>query len=147
MALRNAEAKRIRDLETQMTANERFNEHESYELKWAGERDANEYRKLMDEKRRDSLNFRNQEVSRHTAVMQELMSLAHEREHESYMLKWAGENDAKQYLADQAELHRQSLAFRNAEGKRHRNIDEEIRVKNSNEITRNEELNAACKGW
>ncbi len=45
----------------------------------------------MDEKRRESLNFRNRESGMHAAVMQDLMSLVHEREHESYMLKWAGE--------------------------------------------------------
>ena len=145
LAFRNAEAKRIRDLETQMKADEHHEEHESYELKWAGERDADNYQRQMDEKRRESLKFRNQEAARHTAVMRELMSLAQEREHESYMLKWAGENDATQYITEQAELCRQSLAFRNAEGKRHRDIDEERRVKNSNEIAKNEELSAACE--
>jgi hypothetical protein len=77
--------------------------------------------------------------------MRELISLANEREHESYMLKWAGENDAKQYVMEQADLRRQSLAFRNAEGRRHRDIDHDIRVKESNEIARDEELKAACK--
>ena len=145
LAFRNAEAKRIRDLETQMKADEHHKEHESYELKWAGERDADNYQRQMDEKRRESLNYRNQEAARHTAVMMELLSLAQERERESYMLKWAGENDATQYITEQAELCRQSLAFRNAEGKRHRDIDEETRVKNSNEIAKNEELSAACE--
>jgi hypothetical protein len=145
LAFRNAEAKRIRDFETQMKADEHHKEHESYELKWAGERDADNYQRQMDEKRRESLNYRNQEAARHTAVMMELLSLAQERERESYMLKWAGENDATQYITEQAELCRQSLAFRNAEGKRHRDIDEETRVKNSNEIAKNEELSAACE--
>ncbi|KAL3822855.1 hypothetical protein ACHAXA_006219 [Cyclostephanos tholiformis] len=145
LALRNAEAKRVRDLETQAKADDLHNEHESYELKWAGERDADEYRKLMDEKRRDSLKFRTQEAAMHAAVMHELISLAQEREHESYMLKWAGENDAKKYIVDLAELRRQSLAFRNAESKRQRSIDEEMRVKNLNQIVQNEELNAACQ--
>ena len=145
LAFRNAEAKRIRDFETQMKADEHHEQHESYELKWAGERDADNYQRQMDEKRRESLNYRNQEAARHTAVMMELLSLAQERERESYMLKWAGENDATQYITEQAELCRQSLAFRNAEGKRHRDIDEETRVKNSNEIAKNEELSAACE--
>ena len=145
LAFRNADAKRIRDFETQMKADEHHGQHESYELKWAGERDADNYQRQMDEKRRESLNYRNQEAARHTAVMMELLSLAQERERESYMLKWAGENDATQYITEQAELCRQSLAFRNAEGKRHRDIDEETRVKNSNEIAKNEELSAACE--
>jgi len=61
------------------------------------------------------------------------------------MLKWAGEKDAKQYLSDQAELRRQSLAFRNAEGKRHRDIDEDTRAQSVLENAQNEELNAACE--
>ena len=145
LAFRNAEAKRIRDLEAQMKSDELHNEHESYELKWSGERDAEEYRQLLSQERRNSLAFRNQEAARHDAVMRELISLANEREHESYMLKWAGENDAKQYVMEQADLRRQSLAFRNAEGRRHRDIDHDIRVKESNEIARDEELKAACK--
>ena len=58
------------------------------------------------------------------------------------MLKWAGEKDAKQYLSDQAELRHQSLAFRNAEGKRHRDIDEDTRAQSVLENAQNEELNA-----
>ena len=145
LAFRNAEAKRTRDLEARMKSDELHNEHESYELKWSGERDAEEYRQLLSQERRNSLAFRNQEAARHDAVMRELISLANEREHESYMLKWAGENDAKQYVMEQADLRRQSLAFRNAEGRRHRDIDHDIRVKESNEIARDEELKAACK--
>eukprot|EP00584_Thalassiosira_punctigera_P010330 CAMPEP_0172526084 /NCGR_PEP_ID=MMETSP1067-20121228/1089_1 /TAXON_ID=265564 ORGANISM="Thalassiosira punctigera, Strain Tpunct2005C2" /NCGR_SAMPLE_ID=MMETSP1067 /ASSEMBLY_ACC=CAM_ASM_000444 /LENGTH=460 /DNA_ID=CAMNT_0013309521 /DNA_START=3 /DNA_END=1385 /DNA_ORIENTATION=+ len=144
-AFRNAEGKRIRDLEDQIKANAQQEEHESYELKWAGELDAHDYRKQMDKGRRESLNFRNREAARHDAVMRELLSLTQEREHESYMLKWSGENDSKQYLADQDELRRQSLAFRNAEAKRHRDIDEEHRVKLVEQNAQNEELNAACQ--
>jgi len=145
LAFRNAEAKRARDVDAQMKSDELYNQHESYELKWSGERDAEEYRQLLSQERRNSLAFRNQEAARHDAVMRELISLANEREHESYMLKWAGENDAKQYVMEQADLRRQSLAFRNAEGRRHRDIDHDIRVKESNEIARDEELKAACK--
>ena len=36
----------------------------------------------------------------HDAIIKELQSLAQEKEHQSYMLKWAGENNAKQYLLD-----------------------------------------------
>ncbi|KAL7554993.1 hypothetical protein ACHAWF_018581, partial [Thalassiosira exigua] len=114
-AFRNAEGKRIRDLEGQMKADEHHCEHESYELKWAGERDADDYKKQMNKERRESLQFRNQEAARHDAVMKELRSLAQEKEHESYLLKWAGENDARQYVADQAEICRQSLCLRGKE--------------------------------
>jgi len=144
-AFRNAEGKRIRDLERQMKSDSQLEEHESYELKFAGERDADGYRKQMDAEKRESLNFRNREAARHDAVMSELNSLAQEKEHESYVLKWLGENDSKQYLADQAELRRRSLAFRNAEGKRHRDIDEENRAKLAEENAEDEELKAACE--
>ena len=144
-AFRNAEGRRIRDLESDMKSNVQQEQHESYELKWAGERDADNYKKEMAQERRDSLYFRNQEAARHDAVMRELMSLAQEREHESYMLKWAGGNDAKQYLAEMAQERRDSLAYRNAEGRRHREIDEEMRVQNVVERARDEELNAACE--
>eukprot|EP00579_Thalassiosira_antarctica_P030433 CAMPEP_0202032354 /NCGR_PEP_ID=MMETSP0905-20130828/65485_1 /ASSEMBLY_ACC=CAM_ASM_000554 /TAXON_ID=420261 /ORGANISM="Thalassiosira antarctica, Strain CCMP982" /LENGTH=921 /DNA_ID=CAMNT_0048596213 /DNA_START=89 /DNA_END=2854 /DNA_ORIENTATION=+ len=145
LAFRNAEGKRIRELEGQLKSYAQQEEHESNELKWAGERDADDYKKKMDEEKRESLNFRNQEAARHDVVMRELLSLAQEREHESYMLKWDGENDSEQYLANQAELRRQSLAFRNAEGRRHRDIDEEKRVESILDIAQNEELNSACQ--
>lgn len=78
-AFRNAEGRNIRKVEGQMKADEQHNDHASYELKWAGERDANEYRKQMKDERRESLNFRNKEAARHEAVMGELLSLAKER--------------------------------------------------------------------
>ena len=145
LAFRNAEGVRIRDTEAQMKAEDLHNEHESYELKWAGERDADDYKKQMAQERRESLAFRNAEASRHDDLMKELLSLTREREHESYMLKWAGENDAKKYLSEQEELRRQSFAFRNAEGRRHREIEEETRGNAVVENAKNEELSAACK--
>ena len=144
-AFRNAAGRSIRDLEAHMKSDAQQEEHESYELKWAGERDAENYKRQMAQERRDSLNFRNQEAARHDAVMRELRSLAQEQEREYVMLKWAGENDAKEYLADEAELRRQSLALRNAEGKRHRDIDEETRAKKIFENAQNEELTAAAQ--
>ena len=144
-AFRNADGYRIRDLEYQMKSNAQQEEHESYELKWAGERDADNYRKQMADERRESLMFRNKEAARHDAVMKELKSLTQEHEHESYMLKWAGERDAARYVAGQEELRRQSLAFRNAEGKRHRDIDEEMRAQAVLENAENEEINATCE--
>ncbi|KAL7483368.1 hypothetical protein ACHAW6_009016 [Cyclotella cf. meneghiniana] len=145
LAFRNAEGHRIRDLEATMKSDDWAREHESYELKWAGERDADAYKQQMAKERRDSLAFRNQEAAKHDAVMKELLSLARDREHESYMLKWAGENDAKQYLSDQQELRRRSLAFRNAQGKEHREIDEAARSNLILERAKNEELAAACR--
>ncbi len=145
LAFRNAEGVRIRDFEAQKKADDFHKEHESYELKWAGERDAEEYKNQLARERRESLALRNAEAARHDAVMAELLTLAREKEHESFMLKWAGENDAKKYVADQEELRRQSLAFRNAEGRRHREIDEEMKRKAVIENAENEEIAAACE--
>jgi hypothetical protein len=144
-AFRNAEGRRIRDVEAEMKHQYQSTEHESYELKWAGERDAEDYKKQVAQEERDDLAFRNEEARNHDAVMKELVCLAKEQEHESYMLKWAGENDAKAYLAQEEEFRRQSLAFRNAEGRRHRELDEEERVIQIMRSAENEELNAACK--
>ncbi|KAL3793603.1 hypothetical protein ACHAWO_001652 [Cyclotella atomus] len=145
LAFRNAEGRRIRDLETMMKGDEWEREHESYELKWAGERDADAYKKQMAKERRESLAFRNAESAKHDAVMKELRQLAQEKDHESYMLKWAGENDAKQYVKEQQELRRQSLEFRNAEGRRHREIEENMRASRQRENELNEEIAAACQ--
>ncbi len=145
LAFRNAEGRRIRDEEVELKHKAQCNEHKSYELKWAGERDAECYKKQLAQEERDDLAFRNEEARNHDAVMRELVSLAKEQEHESYMLKWAGENDAKEYLAGEEELRRQSLAFRNAEGRRHREIEEEEKMKELMRMAENEELNAACQ--
>jgi hypothetical protein len=145
LAFRNAEGKRIRHKEMEMRHEAQCIEHESYELKWAGERDAEDYRRQLAQEEREDFAFRNEEARNHDAVMKELVSLAKEQEHESYMLKWAGENDAKAYLAEEEELRRQSLAFRNAEGRRHRELDEEERAKEIMRVAENEELNAACQ--
>ena len=42
-----------------MEADERHIVHESYEEKWAGEKDADEYKKLTAEKRRERFAFQN----------------------------------------------------------------------------------------
>ncbi len=145
LAFRNAEGRRIRNLESDMKSSALQDDHESFELKWASERDAEEYKELQDCERRESLKFRGREAARHNEVMRELLSLMREREHESYMLKWAAENDVKRHFACQEELRRQSLAFGNFEAKRCREIDANMKVKNLNEEAMDEELRAACE--
>ena len=100
-------------------------EHESYELKFASERDADDYRKKVAAERRKSLANRNKESARHAEVMKELRNIAQEKEAESFMLKWAGENDAKAYIAKLAEDRRKSLKFRGEIARKHRLYDEE----------------------
>ena len=120
-------------------------EHASYELKWAGERDAEAYRKRMQEERRKSLAGRNKESVRHAKVMEELRCIAREKEAESYMLKFAGERDAKAYLAKLAEERRQSLQLRGREARKVRQYEEEEHAKAVQEAIANGLLQSECK--
>ena len=54
LSLRNAEGKCQRDFQAEVNAYECHRVHESYELKWDGERDADEYRKKVTKERRDN---------------------------------------------------------------------------------------------
>ena len=62
--LRNAEGKRQRDLQAELESDERHKVHESYEEKWSGEKDADEYKKLTSDKWRESFSFQNSEGKR-----------------------------------------------------------------------------------
>ena len=53
-SFRNAEGKCQRDFQSEVNAYECHRVHERYELKWAGERDADEYRKNFVKERRDN---------------------------------------------------------------------------------------------
>ena len=142
---RGIEARKHRELQDAQRTTELQAEHGSYELKRAACKDVDEYKMKMAQERRNSLAFRNKEKVRHTKVMDELRSIAKEQEAESYMLKWAGEDDAKAYLADLEEERRKSLQRRGEEARRHREIDDALR---RDEIIRNQEdeaLRSACK--
>ena len=65
---------------------------------------------------RESFAFRLKEGDLHRAVMEKIKSLAREKEHKYLRLKWAGEQDVKEYLAGLEQERRDSLAFPNAEG-------------------------------
>jgi len=139
-AFRNADGRRQRTEEEERAADDKVAEHTRYEHKWAGERDADEYRKRCEKARRESLAFRGHEVVRHRAVMHELRNIAKEKEHESHVLAWAAQDDVKEYLGKMAEDRRQSFAFRCQEGKRHRDLEEVWRCE---EIQRQHELELA----
>ena len=47
-----------------MEADERNREHKSYELKWAGDSDAEDHKKKIAKERRESFDFRNAEGKR-----------------------------------------------------------------------------------
>lgn len=121
-------------------ADEKLAEHKSLEHKWAGERDAEDYTKKCENARRESFAFRGCEVVRHRAVMEELRNIANEKEHESHVLKWAAQDDVKDYLGKISEERRQSLVVRNQEGVRHRDLEEVWRCE---ELQREHELEMA----
>mmetsp|Transcript_33360 Transcript_33360/g.37295 ORF Transcript_33360/g.37295 Transcript_33360/m.37295 type:complete len:691 (-) Transcript_33360:200-2272(-) len=122
---RNRFAFECRKREKEKAYEASIEEHEIYELKWAGERDAEAYKKRMNEERRKSLAGRNKESVRHANAMEELRTLAKEKEAESFILKFGAENDAKAYLAKLAEERRQSLQLRGREARKARQYEEE----------------------
>ena len=145
LEFRNQEGKIIRNNADQQKAESQQREHESYELKWAGEKDAEAYQKQMAILRRESFAMRNKEGRMQREVMKELLALAKEKETESMILKWAGENDVKNYLNDEAEKRRNSIAFRNMEAKRHREMDAERHQHHILEQAFDEEIRAGCE--
>ena len=54
LSFRNAEGKCQRDFQAEVNANECHRVHKSYELKWADERDAYEYRQKVEKEQRDN---------------------------------------------------------------------------------------------
>jgi hypothetical protein len=142
---RNLEARELRKLEENQANAAMIAEHKSYELKWAGERDVEAYRKHMQEERRKSLAGRNKESVRHAKVIEELQSLAREKEAESFMLKWAGEEDVKVYLAKVAEERRKSLQFRAIEARKVRQLEQEEHAKAVHEALIDSALQSDCK--
>ena len=99
-----------------MKAGDQHNEHDSYELKWAGEQDADDYKKQIKNDRRDSFAFRNAEGARIRDLEHQMKAGEQHNEHDSYELKWAGERDAEEYQKQIADDRRDSFAFRNSEG-------------------------------
>ena len=124
---RNLHARRLREKTIQEESERREAEHASYELKWAGEKDAEAYQRSLEQKRRESLAGRNRELANHARTMQELREIAREKETESLVLKWAGDDDAKAYLAKLEEERRQSLQLRGKQVLHQRAVESEQR--------------------
>ena len=142
---RNLEARKRREFEKESAHSAMIAEHKSYELKWEGERDAEAYKKQLQEERRKSLAGRNKESARHATVMQELRSLAKQKEADDYMLKWGGENDVKDYLAQMAEERRKSLQQRAVDARKAREHEEEEHAKAIQESLKDMVLKSECK--
>ncbi|GMI49022.1 hypothetical protein TrCOL_g12589 [Triparma columacea] len=102
-------------------------DHESYELKWAGQRDADDYKKQMAEERRQSFAMRNENHSQQCRVMAELESIQKEKAHESHMLNWAAANDALAYQKQMEEERRLSFQQRGEMARVHKEVEEEQR--------------------
>ena len=77
--------------------------------------------------------------------MEEIKAFSREKEHEYLMLKWAGEQVVNEYLAGIEQERRDSLSFRNAEGKCYYEIEEEETQQKIQEASKEEVLQAACK--
>ena len=99
----------------------------------------------MAKEHRESFAFRRKEGALHRAVMDEIKAIAREKENEYLMLKWAGEQDVKEYLSGLEQECQDYLAFRNAEGKCYRIIEEEESRQKVQEASQEEVLQAACK--
>ena len=127
LAFRNEEGRRIRENETRRINEEFMKEHESYELKWAAERDAEAFRKELDKARRESLVFREKEAVQHRLKMSQEESRMLEEEHASYELKRAASKDVEDYKKSVEAERRKSLENRNAERARHANVMKELR--------------------
>jgi hypothetical protein len=122
---RNGDAIRIRELHNRMEAQRLMEKHESFELMLAAERDVDEYRRGLAEKRRQSLNSRNAEASKQRLLTEQDLSTKKQLEHESYELKAEAERDVANYQKKLEQQRRESLAFRNKEGRRHRQLSSE----------------------
>ena len=142
---RNMEAHEARNRDKNRAYEAMLAEHRSYELKWQGERDAEAYRKQMKEERRKSLAGRNKESARHAKVMEEIRTIANEKEAESFMLKFSADNDAKEYIAKLAEERRKSLQLRGIEAKKRRQFEEEEHSKAIENALLEGALQSDCK--
>merc|ERR1712037_1026821 len=97
LILRNAEGLFHRQLEDEKHAEIPKCEHENYELKWAGERDVDDYKRECNKERKNSLILRNAEGLFHRQLEDEKHAEILKCEHENYELKWAGERDVDDY--------------------------------------------------
>eukprot|EP00550_Attheya_septentrionalis_P007120 CAMPEP_0198284310 /NCGR_PEP_ID=MMETSP1449-20131203/3791_1 /TAXON_ID=420275 /ORGANISM="Attheya septentrionalis, Strain CCMP2084" /LENGTH=627 /DNA_ID=CAMNT_0043981315 /DNA_START=208 /DNA_END=2088 /DNA_ORIENTATION=+ len=127
-AFRNGDARRIRELHSEMEEKTLEEEHASYELKWAGEKDVEEYKRQMAQERRDSLSFRGEEFVRARNVMEQIKADDKMDDHLNLELKRAGEKDVETYKNQLAQERRDSLAFRGEECVRGRDAIEHIKA-------------------
>jgi hypothetical protein len=127
LAFRNEQGRQWREKESTLANEALVGSHNSYELKWAGERDASDYQKQLEQERRESFAGRNLHAFGQRKKLSQAESNRQAAEHASYELKWVGEKDAEAYEKKMEQAKRQSLAGRNAEKSRHATVMEELR--------------------
>jgi hypothetical protein len=116
-------------------------QQESYDLDRQAWHDVEQYKRKQEEERRNSIAWRNEERVRHANVLKEILSIVQEKEHESFVLKWAGESDANEYLRDLEKQRRQSLQGRGQNSRDRRAIEltekqEEVQQRHRDEVLR-----------
>ena len=114
------------DFQAEVNADDCHRIHESYELKWAGEHYADEYKKMVAKERRDSFAIHNAEFKYLRDIQAAINDDECHRAHESYELKCDGECDADEHRKQMREEQRKSFEFRNAEGKRKCDLQSEM---------------------
>ena len=130
-------------LEEQRT-DQLHSEHESFELKWAGQDDAKAYQQHLRDERRKSFAARNENHSQQRKIVQEIEEIAKEKEHESMLLKWAAQEDGKAYRKRCEEERRMSLVGRGEQARHEKLIDEENKMNALNQQHYDSELASAA---
>jgi len=129
LAQRNLAAREIRTKLSQQETERQQKEHESLELKLAGEKDIEAYKRKLEELRRQSLEFRTQQARQQREQEEIRQGLAKEQAHKSYELKWEGERDTQAYQHQLEEERRLSLQERNVKAIQQRQLTEEQKSK------------------
>jgi hypothetical protein len=142
LAARNREARQQRERASEKRSFELAAEHDSYELQWAGERDAEIYGKRLAEERRVSLGHRNEEGHRQRKLSEAQRAEALAAEHASYELKWEAERDADAFHQELRRQRRESLEGRNRERRGHAQVVQELQ-----EIAREFETESLVLKW
>ena len=125
---RNREGFEQKNLLEQQRMDQLHMDHESYELKWAGQSDANAYKRHLKEERRKSFAARNEHHSEQMKIVAELNAIAREEEHESLVLKWAAQDDGAAYRRGLETERRASLQGRGEHARHCKAVDEEVRA-------------------
>lgn len=126
-SLRNGDARRIRAIHAAEEAEKQLQQHKSFELQRQANLDVDEYKSQMAQARRASLAQRNLKGLDDRQWEEEQHQNTLTAQHASYELEWAADMDAESYRQRMASERRQSLAMRNVDGKRQRDLMERQR--------------------